>query len=80
LNQKQQIDSENLEGGKQRSKKESLLMKHQDKIPKATWTSPNFRNTFTCQTLLCKTSYKKEKLKKIKTKGDTKDPNAIKGQ
>jgi hypothetical protein len=36
LNKKQWTDSKNLEGGKQRSKKESISMKHQNKIPKAT--------------------------------------------
>jgi hypothetical protein len=35
-NKKQQINFENLEGGKQRSKKESLWAKHQERIPKAT--------------------------------------------
>jgi hypothetical protein len=33
---KQQTDFENLEGGKQQSKKESLWAKHQERIPKAT--------------------------------------------
>jgi hypothetical protein len=36
LNQKQWIDSKNLEEGKERSQKENLSMKHRDRIQKAT--------------------------------------------
>jgi len=38
---KKQVDFENLEGGKQQSKKEGIWVKHRKKIPKATRTSLN---------------------------------------
>jgi hypothetical protein len=45
-------------------------MKHWDRIPKATWTSPDLRNTSTWQTSSSKTSCKTEKENNIEPKGN----------
>jgi hypothetical protein len=43
--------------------------KHQNKVPKATWMSPNLGNTLAWQTSSSKTSCKKEKENNIELKG-----------
>jgi hypothetical protein len=48
------------------------------KIPKATWTSPNFKNIFTWWTSSSNTFCKKEKIKEANSNGMPKTPIPIK--
>jgi len=58
---KKQVNFENLEKEKTMKQKKGLWAKHQKKIPKTTWTSPNIKSTFTWQTSSFKTFCKKMK-------------------
>jgi hypothetical protein len=65
------------EARKHKTNKEGLYRKHQNRILKITWTSPNLESTFPWQKPSFKASYKKEKGNKTKPKGTPN--NLIKG-
>jgi hypothetical protein len=51
-------------------------VKHRKRIPKATWTFPNFENVFTWRTYSFNVSYKKQEVKK-KSKWDTQNLDIV---
>jgi hypothetical protein len=61
------------EARKHKTNKEGFYRKHQNRIPKRTWTSPNLESTSPCQKPSSKASYKKEEENNTKPKGTLKN-------